>query len=73
VGVVRISSTGHKPLAIVFDKGEQVGALRGCEVDLTNSEEKDRVEIIQIPRERRHAGRDTNVRGKGNRLTGDEL
>src|SRR4029079_9610987 len=63
------------PLAVVTHEGEKIAALRRRELDLADAEEKDRIELVQVPDVEVAAavGRDAGACGKGNRLPRDQL
>src|SRR5437667_5676049 len=63
----------HESLAVVSDERQQVGALRGCEIDLADAEEEDRVEVVEIAYVELLAGRDPGPRWKRDRLLRDQL
>ena len=49
---------GDEALAVLLDERHQVGALLWCQVDLADTEEEDRVEVVEVPREELLAERD---------------
>src|SRR5437868_13915342 len=63
----------HEALAVVSDERQQIGTLRGREIDLADAEEKNRIEVVEITDVELLAGRDTGSSGKRDRPLGDEL
>src|SRR6185295_3260928 len=63
----------HEPLPIVLHEREEIGALFGREIDLTDAEEEDRVEVVQVADVELLAGRDAGPRGKRDRTLRDQL
>jgi hypothetical protein len=58
---------------IVFDEGQQVGALLRRQIDFTHAKEEDRVEVVQIANVELFTGGDTGAGGKHNGTLRDQL
>ena len=63
----------HEPLPVVFHEREEISALFRRQIDLSDAEEKDRVEVIEIVCEELLASRDAGPGLERDRMLRDQL